>query len=205
VFSRLTAVLAFGSIIAASAVGCGGSPAPSGAAPADVGTFFQTLRIEGDEVEGYDSLDAMAASATAVVVGRFDSFAVSRELRTDTAEDTLAYGGATLRVTRVLRGAQVSGAVPVEFILRATGDQAVAEAAELNRTLPAGDLVVFLRAKRGSGEAGLFRLANSHGLWASTPRSAVDAPLVDEVDPRYTRELDGVTSLDQLAERLSTG
>jgi hypothetical protein len=210
--SRRMAVLAFGSIIAAAAVGCAGSPAPPAAAPApanaasaDAGTFFETLRIEGDEVEGYDSLEAMAASATAVVVGHFDSFEVSRVLRTDMAEDTTAYGKATLRVTRVLRGDPVGDTVPVEFVLPATGDQALAAAAELDRMLPHGEMVVFLRAKRGSAEAGLFRLVNSHGLWASTARSAVDAPLAEEVDPRYTRGLDGVASLDQLADRLAKG
>ena len=68
----------------------------------------------------------------------------------------------------------------------------------MNARIPTGKVVVFLREKKGPGEAGLVRLVSSQGLWAASSRSAFDTPLTPQAfgDGELSSELTGVGSLD---------
>lgn len=145
-------------------VGCGravDSDASDGTA------FWGPLRVQGDEVEGYSSLSEMADEADAVVRGRFAGYGPSRTLGTDTPEDTVTYAAAEVEVVEVLRGEVPADALPVEFLVSAPADQVDALIEEQQRALPEGEVVLFLREKRGEGESGLYRVVNSNGLWTT--------------------------------------
>lgn len=76
--------------------------------------------------------------------------------------------------------------------------------------LPEDEILVFLRAKRGEGEEGLYRLVNSTGLWVGSD-DGVTAPLAedllaaDEKDSEpYPNEVRDISSLDELADAATT-
>lgn len=88
---------------------------------------------------------------------------------------------------------------------------------EMSRGLPDGKMLLFLRAKQGASESGLYRLVNSEGLWAEASDGRVEAPLADaihleedgdpedpghadEVEVLYPDELRRVFSIEELAE-----
>lgn len=185
------------------------SATPATAPSSDPGTssaeagFWSDLRIEGDEVEGYGSLREMKAHADAVVTGRFDSFALSRTFQGDAPEDVTAYAVAEVVVDARLRGV-VPDRLKLEFLLPVPSDRAAAAVKEMANTMPTGDLVLFLRAKRGPDEDGLYRIVNSVGLWTATDRASVDAPLREEPDGigLYAAELRSVRSLDEFVREI---
>jgi hypothetical protein len=173
--------------------------------PADHVSFWPSLRVAGDEVESYATLSAMARNADAVVMGTFKSFSPSRTIRGDAPEDVVVYAKGELEIQRTLVKAAPSSTVALEFILPPGEPDALVD--QLNATLPREPMLVFLRAKRGKGEAGLFRVVNSRGLWAATERSAVDTPLAEESamsSGLYAKERAGVQSVGELATRLTT-
>lgn len=191
-------------IIAAMAVlafACTAQPNPSSMA------FFEGLRIGGDEAEGWETIAEMKAESDVVGVATFESFELGRTLQGDAIEDVIAYGEARLTFKETISGEAPGGQVAVEFVLPGNAREQAATAERLADDLPVGDVLVFLRAKRGAGEDGLFRLVNSTGLWTATTRAALDAPLADagvgEVYPSETKEIAGfeefvayVSSLD---------
>jgi hypothetical protein len=187
------------------ATACGNAGPAADTQHADPLGAYSILRVEGDEVEGYDSLKAMAHGADTVAIGRFRSFGISRTFQGDAAQDTVVYGKATLQVTRHVVGASTAVEVPVEFLLPYAPTEATRRAGEFNAALPRGEVLVFLRAKRGT-EAGLYRLVNSQGLWTSTRRAALDTPLTEEAPAQsgqYKNELAGVESINQLADQVT--
>lgn len=198
------ALAAIALVVLGSACGTGGGVSPQAAAVQEDG-FWSALRVEGDDVEGFPTLAAMARGADAVVVGRFSSFGVSRTLQGDAAEDVVVYAKATLEIEKTLVGGAPAASVPLEFLLPAGPGEADAAAARLNQELPGGRMVVFLRGKRAPGEAGLYRVVNSRGLFAATARGPVDTPLAEDVpaaDGLFTAELAAVRSIDDLATML---
>ena len=168
--------------------------------------FWPSLRVAGDEVESYATLSEMARGADAVVMGTFKSFSPSRTIRGDAPEDVVVYAKGELEIQQNVVGAAPSRTVALEFILP-PGD-ADSLVGQLNAALPRGPMLVFLRAKRGDGETGLFRVVNSRGLWAKTDRSPVDTPLAEgppTTSGLYAEERAGVQSVDELAKRLTPG
>lgn len=160
--------------------------------------FWAVLRIEGDEVEGFGSIADMAASSDAVVRGEFDSVGLSRTIQGDAAEDTVAYVAVTLRIIDTLRGSVPSDEVPLEFLVPGTARDADAALSEMTETMPEGEVVLFLREKRGPGETGLYRLVSSRGLWINTD-GKLDAPLSDDAESLYAPELSAVETVEALA------
>ncbi len=175
----------------------------TGSAPEGDGRFWETLRVEGDEVEYFPSLADMVKSADAVVVGTFEGFSASRTIVGDAPEDSVLYGKATLLVSEVLTGPTLGDTVPVEFLLPIMPGEGDAIVQEMAASLPKSEMVLFLRAKLGTNEGGLFRLVNSYGLWAQTERSALDTPL-SELTPMatgvYAEELMGIATLEEFVE-----
>jgi hypothetical protein len=196
------ATLALATLVTA----CGGGSEQSTARTDTTGhaTFWPSLRVSGDEVESYATLSEMARDADAVVMGTFKSFSPSRTIRGDAPEDVVVYAKGELEIQQNVVGAAPSRTVALEFILP-PGD-ADSLVGQLDSALPRGPMLVFLRAKRGDGEAGLFRVVNSRGLWANTERSPVDTPLAEEppaTSGLYAEERAGVQSVDELAKRLT--
>lgn len=198
---RRHAVAALAVMVSLGVTACGGSDT---SAPTD--SAYAALRVQGLEVESYGSLREMAGGADLVVIGKFTSFDISRTIQGDAAQDVVVYGKATLVVTRKVVEEPVATELPVEFLLPYGPDEAAAKAAEFAAGLPQEEVLVFLRHK-GGAEAGLYRLVNSQGLWTSTVRATLDAPLAEEAPGSgpYKGELAGIGSIDELADQLSTG
>lgn len=194
---RRRSVLAFALAVALAGAGCS---APSGPTRASM-EFWDVLRIGGDEVEGWPTIGEMKASADAVVLGRFVSFALNRVVAGDAAESSVGYGAAEVQVAETISGITDGEPITLEFVLPGTAGDFEAVVKDLETSLPEGEILLFLREKRGTGEAGLFRLVNSNGLWATTARSDVDAPLADAlVGETYESEVGEFSSLDQLVD-----
>lgn len=199
----VAATLALAALV--TACGGGSEEQTTRTKAADHASFWPALRVAGDEVEGYATLSEMAQKADAVVMGTFKSFSPSRTIQGDAPEDVVVYAKGELEIQRNVVGAAPGRTVALEFIL--PPGEADALAGRLSAKLPRGPMLVFLRAKRGDGEAGLFRVVNSRGLWAATERSAVDTPLAEEPPTSsglYADERAGVQSVDELAKRLTT-
>lgn len=163
--------------------------------------FWDVLRVAGDEVEGWPTIGEMKESADAVVMGKFVSFALNRVVAGDAAEDSVGYGAAKVQLAETISGMTEGGPITLEFVLPGTAGDFEAVVKELETSLPEGEMLLFLREKRGTGEAGLFRLVNSNGLWTTTSRADVDAPLADaRVGETYKSEVGEFSSLDQLVD-----
>lgn len=93
--------------------------------------------------------------------------------------DVVTYVAADLEVSRVLAGSLDSSSIPLEFLLTSGGASGGA-VERMESALPQEDLVVFLHAKRGERETGLYRAVNSLGLWAASERAVLDTPLSEE-------------------------
>lgn len=171
--------------------------------------FWHALRITGDEVEGYTSLQDMAKHADLVVVGSFSIFGPSRTLQGDAPGDIVGYAAATVRVEELLSGSPPPDPLVVEFLLPTTSMETstatfLQKVGDLAAQLPKVNVVLFLREKRGAGEEGLFRLVNSFGLWTEVDGTLM-SPLhdaMDEGESPYAAELKGIASIQALAELL---
>jgi hypothetical protein len=141
--------------------------------------WWQRLHIHGSEVEDYESLRTMKQAADATVVGQLQDFRISRHIAGDAAEDRVSYAVANLVITESLGGAErVGSSYPVEFLLGGNPDNVLATIQQQAIALPKSPVIAFLRAKRGSGEKGLYRLVNGAGLWAEGPDGLI-APMAD--------------------------
>lgn len=162
--------------------------------------FWSVLRVHGDETEGYATLSEMKTAADATVVGRIASVGLERQLHGDATEDQVFYVSVVLDVEEVLAGVTEGDRVPIEFLLAAPdAETADALVASLASSLPTDLALVFLRAKSGQGEEGLYRLVNSDGLWMKTDRAGVDTPQAVEAAHHYP-ELGSAGSLEALIE-----
>lgn len=187
--------------LVATMVACTASNSP----PSSM-AFFEGLRIGGDEAEGWATIGEMKSESDIVGTGTFTSFSLGRTIQGDAPEDVVAYGQARLQLDDTISGKAPDGQIVVEFVLPGDSADYAAIAKGLENNLPQGEVLVFLREKRGSNEAGLYRLVNSNGLWASTTRAPVDAPLADarvgDVYPEETGDLSDFEELVAYVESL---
>lgn len=170
----------------------------------DASAFWDALRIAGDEVEGYARVDEMAASADAVLVGRVSSVGLSRTIQGDAAEDLVALAMVRITVVKLISGT-ASPEVAVEFLLPSPREPVDEQIASVVASAPDDEMVLFLRAKRGRGEEGLYRIVNSSGLWTATARNALDTPLADAPPVEsglFASEEGGWRTLDDLVSYL---
>lgn len=179
------------------------APAP---ATTDATSFWESLQIYGDEVEGFDSLDQMAASADAVVIGHFVSMELSRYIEGNMAGDLVGLAGITVAVDELLSGA-APNSVLLEFLVPTTRDSLTREGiaaavVSMAAQLPTERMVLFLRNKAGE-ESAYHRLVNSLGLWTDAG-GVLTAPLhvpVEGVVP-YVDDIAGINTIDGLASRI---
>lgn len=154
--------------------------------------FWNSTRITGNEVEPLLGFADMARSADVVVLATLAPATSSRRVGGN-AQDAVDYLQVTVQVEKVLAGSAPSSRLPLEFLVSVADPRSAKSAInQLSANLPDGQMVLFLREKRGDGEAGLYRVVNSRGLWTRTERGAVDAPLSEDnpkEDPTYNMDL----------------
>lgn len=173
--------------------------------------FWAALRINGDEVEGFSSLEELGSSADIVVTARIRSYGQSLEIQGDAEEDVVVYASAQLDVETVWKG-EIPADLAVEFLV-VPNSQSVRETIETqSENLPTSDALWFLREKAGS-EAGHYRLVNSTGIWVTHDDQGLRAPLAEliapvEGDGEHEHEpeqlpygLESGLTLDQVGER----
>ena len=110
----------------------------------------------------------------------------------------MAYIGVTLRILDTFVGSAPSDEISLEFFVPGTARDADAAVAELTESMPGGEMVIFLREKRGPGEAGLYRLVSSRGLWVDSG-GRVEAPLSHDAETLYATEFSAVDTVDAIA------
>lgn len=184
--SAVAAVCA--ALLLASVAGCGDQAIP----PAEPVSEDQStvdpwapLRSAGAlEAEPPRPIADLGDSADVVALGQFTD---TREVR------TVGYGQAAAYVlpvsfvpSSVLKG-DAPAPIMVEFLLFVGGPDGVNAGVKAYREALLGtEMLLLLRAKRGEGEQGLYRVVNSYGLWVETDRHDLDAPLAEK-DP-WTRD-----------------
>jgi hypothetical protein len=194
-----------GGLAAAVVVGlgaCGGSSADSAGAPSR--DAWEPLRVQGTDMEWFDSVEDMADASDVVVVGKIAEFAPGRSFEIpDPAAGPVQFLDVTIEVDEVLSGELPAGeTVVVEFappLLSAEEDPYDMD--ELNALVDQGELVLFLRDKGTSiggveplpEEEGLLRLVNSYALVTETDEAPADVPLVEEAE---VDELEGYETLE---------
>ena len=139
-----------------------------------------------------------------IIVATFESISLSRVIQGDAPQDVVGYAAATVRVDRVLAGAMPDDLV-IEFLLPTTAESLTAaglraQAESLAIDLPNDRMVLFLHEKLGAGEAGLYRLVESRGLWVEGPDRYPVAPLDSDIETETNPLMDAssVRSLDDL-------
>lgn len=184
-------------------------------------TLWQALTVMGDEVEGFESLQSMAAASDCILRAHIAGFGISRQFQGDAEEDVVTYVRAELDVSDVIRGENCRDVDSVEFLLPAPPERAQETVKTQSQQLPQEELIWVLRRKRGDDESGLYRLVNSRGLWAQsgqgvyTPLTGPDHTLGgtgveehaheyghDSGSIKFANELSWVGSLDDLADLL---
>lgn len=180
--SRLALATAGVVVLATTLGGCAGDDSRQGSE-----RFWESMRVEGDEVEPFGSIPDMAERSDAVVVGEFGSLVGDRSAG-DSAP--VNYVQVELRVDEVIAGEVGSDVIVMEFL--ASGDPGT--------LLPDEQVLVFLRAKRGAGEDGLWRAINSRGLWSATSRADIDTPLNPEPPAEDDRYADLVQQADSITD-----
>lgn len=192
-------------VLAAAVVACGFGATPS-EAPSDAFWAALSPGPDADEVDRFDSLKEMAAGSDAVVLGSISSIVVGRLVGGDASGDVIAYVQVAYDVEKVVAG-DAPDHVTIEFL----GGSPDAARALVGRALAAGlphtMVLIFLHAKLGAGEAGLYRPVNSTGVWAATRRAALDSPLqqsAPSVSGLYEREIVNLRNIDDLAALVSS-
>lgn len=192
---RIVQIAVGATALAIAIVGCSASSSSH-----ERDSFWSHLRVHGDEVEGFGSLADMKDSADLVFVGTMASIGPSRVIQGDAAEDVTTYASVEFTIDQVLSG-RAADAISVEFLIAAPTADAAADTVDLLRaSLPSDPALLFLRAKQGEGEDGLFRLVSSEGLWMTTDRAVVDTPQAGEPGAHHYDEAKGVESLDELID-----
>lgn len=195
-------VLVVACTTASSSIGTGQG---DGQAPGDEGgqssgdcpEFWNKLEIDANWVEYFPTLRELARGSDVVAFGSFSSAQMGAKVQGDAPEDTYTEILLSLAPT-----AQIwRGAPPKQIELTITPGKPGVNAAALAACLPNTPVLVFAR-KRKDRDA--FRPVNGYGIWAKTPRAAVDTPLSPEppnASP-YRAELAGFASLDAFADAM---
>jgi len=156
------------------------------------------------EVSRFATLRELFEASDAVVTGRVIGVRVSRVIQGDAAQDQVAMVCVDLEALEVVAG-KAPDPVCVEFLGGSpAAAQALVQVASMSG-LPSQPAIAFLHEKQGQGEAGIYRVTNSTGLWAATVRSSLDAPLRSETPQAaglYAVEIGGADISEELLAAL---
>jgi len=183
--------------------------------------FWGPFRVIARDVYRYRTLAAQAVDSDLVVAGRIRDLRLDRIHASDHPDGALPIAVATLTVDDSLKGGLQPGtSVEIEFTMIGTPGEARISVGEGASSVPDGQVVAFLRSidreylhLKSLGldlpkppVAGRYIAINSVGLWASTDRGPVDAPLAGASDAgrlQYLDELRGVGDMQALKERVA--
>lgn len=161
--------------------------------PADL-AFYRSFRQEGAiSVKHFDTLEAGAKAATAVIVAEVTDVRHTRTLRGERADDTVQMIGVVLRPVEILAGelpTEHRARLTVEFL--ATSAEEADSISELRAGLPVGQAVWFLHRKGDSlaapkpgapplppGERQFYRTISPQGMFVQG-EGHVECPLVEQ-------------------------
>ena len=170
------------------------------------GPFWEAFQHNGFEVSHFKSLEEMLEASDTVVIARVRDVAVSRVFQGDAPGDRVPYIRVELVIDRVIAG-NAPPVVQLEFLGGGNEAQAATLAKELKERVPVQAAIVFLHEKRGDGEAGLYRVTNSTGLWTETARARLATPLRGEPPQGtelYAEELANIATIDGLLGYLAS-
>lgn len=170
------------------------------------GPFWEAFQHNGLEVSHFASLEEMLEASDAVVIARVRDVALSRVFQGDAPGDRVPYIRVELVIDRVIAG-KAPPVVQLEFLAFGSEAQAAALAQELKERMPVQAAIVFLHEKRGDGEAGLYRVTHSTGLWTETAESRLATPLRGEPPQGtelYAKELANVATIEGLIGYLAS-
>jgi len=169
--------------------------------------LWERVRNWGNWAEYEPTLSELVDSADAAVVARLVSVAPWREVAGDASDDVYTELLVEAEVSEVLRDS--TGDASVSFSLSLLGASSLDERDETlavaRSALPIERVLLVLRQR---SDAGSYRVVNGYGIWASTERSVIDAPLEPEAPLArgeafpYAHELRGIESLEQLIDSL---
>ncbi|MEN8235794.1 MAG: hypothetical protein ABFR89_12840 [Actinomycetota bacterium] len=168
----------------------------------DDNAFWSALRFTSAEVEQYESVSAMAASADLVVLGTIEEIGVGRTWGSQDPTDRLTTLALQVKIDGVLRGKPIDGVVDVVSVERevmslasdALGASVSNEGLTLNdgvvAAIPNGKAVWFLRLRDDEGTelvaaevqfAGgrSYRLVNSMGLVTEAEGGSATTPVAE--------------------------
>jgi hypothetical protein len=170
--------------------------------------FWERVRVvEGDWAEYKPSLSELVDSADAVVVARLVSVEPGRTVHGDANTDVYAEMLVKADVSEVLRDTTAGPSVSFSLSLLnvASLEELDETLASAQAALPIDRVLLVLRQRK---DADYYRVVNGYGIWASTARSVIDAPLEREApidraqDFVYEGELKGLRDIEQLIDSL---
>jgi hypothetical protein len=174
---------------------------------ARVGQFWEHLRVHGDWAEYKPTLSELVDSADAAVVARLVAVEAGRAVQGEPSEDLYTELLVNAEVSEVLRDSTTQ--TSVSFSLSLLGVSSLEERedtlAAAQAALPIEQVLLILRQR---DDEDYYRVVNGYGIWASTTRSPIDAPLeleapLSRAEPFvYDRELEGLQNVEQLIDSL---
>lgn len=156
--------------------------------------FWQALEIDADWNEFYPTLSNLIEGADVVAVGTVVAIGKRGTLQGDAREDAISEGLFSVRVERGWRGVSSGETFQFDLVLGLPFESLEGLA------LPQEPVLVL--ARRRQDFTANFRLVNGFGLWTSTERAQLDAP-VNPYPPSegvYAAELEAYPSIDELVE-----
>ncbi|HEX5661612.1 MAG TPA: hypothetical protein VFX59_30690 [Polyangiales bacterium] len=166
--------------------------------PAGKADFWLYFAGDYEWVEHHPTLKDAVASSDATLLGKIASVSPGIVVQGDAVEDVYTEVNITVEVLDPIRG----DALSVQSLqLTLPPHQRVNKEliASMNSSLPKSPALLILRKR----EAGMYRVVNGYGLWTTTTRGAVDAPLVAKSDLAIVAaETEGHQTVEQLAQSL---
>jgi hypothetical protein len=177
-----------------------GQSGPGPGSTGDCPEFWKQLEINANWVEYFPTMKELAQGADVVAWGAFRAAQPGVRVQGDAPEDSYTEILLSLGPNiEVLRGA----APPEGIALTIVPGARDVTAGTLSECIPDSPVLVFAR-RRGDRDA--YRPVNDFGLWAKTPRAAIDTPLSPDppATSLYRNELLHYSSLEELASAVRT-
>lgn len=139
--------------------------------------FWNTLRINGSEVNHFKSIAEMTGGSDLVAIGHLTNFRKSREIQdTEALENVVTYTAVDLVIDEVLYGEAPGSTIPVEFLFPYEPHEVSTLVKAQRSRMPKDEVLMFLNHKGGE-EEGLYCLAEFRGLVISDKKGKLRTPL----------------------------
>ena len=161
----------------------------------DCRAFWKHLEIDGNWAEYFPTLRELAEGSDGVAYGRFVSARMGATIQGDAPEDSY-----TEIVLSVADDAELlHGTMTGALTLTLTPGAGDVTASTLSGCIPDASVLVFARKRM---DQDTYRPVNGYGIWAATPRAALDTPLepVPPEDGLYGEEISRYQRLSELTD-----